>query len=292
LWDVEREERLMGFILLGHGGLDVDPEVTPKEMEYVAIPQGTTLQFYADSGQGLVYGSYRLDIWEQLQAPWPTLDSSRVTYNLTLHSAGELWDEELKNNPQFGGHTLVRAGISGVPDPLRMCTGTPASCPTDPRAVAKGATHTCDGILGTYRGDLYWLACTSFLHSDASVTNAALQGLQDNVRMGEDPEWKPGDSDLEQVAAVNGRNVKDAGDGTILDYQLGGLLFLIGDGHDGQHSAYARFQRNAMVGTLTVHKGGILSGAGSLQVENVPPAQQGVVEAAVAAFSEKEVVFP
>lgn len=281
----------MGFILLGHGGLDVDPRVTPKEMEYVAIPQGTTIQFYADSGQGLVYGSYRLDIWEQLQAPWPALDSSRVTYNLSLYNARELWDEELQNDPQFGGHTLVRAGVDGVPDPLRMCTGTPSTCPTDPRAVAKGAKHTCDGILGTYAGDLYWLACTSFMRADASVTNAAMSGLQDNVRMGEDPDWVPSDADLEQVATVNGRNVKDAGDGAILDYQLGGFLFLIGDGHDGQHSAYARFQGDATAGKLTVHKGGILSGAGSLDVEDVAPAKQGVVEAAVAAFSEKEVIF-
>lgn len=158
----------MGYILLGHGGLDIEPLVTPADMEFVAIPEGTTLQFYADAGQGLLYGSRHLDIWDQLQTPWPALDSTRVTYNLALHHARELLPEDLWDDPQLRGHTLVRPGVDGAADPLRMCTGTAKSCPTEPRAVAAGETHTCDGVLATYHGDLHWLACTFFARADGS----------------------------------------------------------------------------------------------------------------------------
>jgi len=280
----------MGYILLGHGGLDVDPRVTPKDMEFVAIPQGTTIQFYSDSGQGLVYGSHHLDIWEQLQAPWPALDSSRVTYNLSLYNAQELWTDELKNNPSFGGHKLIRAGVDGVPDPIRMCTGTRATCPTDPRQIAAGATHECDGILATYPGDLYWLACTSFSNADKSVTDTAMGGASTDVVMGSDPDWLPDESDFNAIAEVNGRNVKDADDGDVLSYDIGGFVFLIGDGHDSGYADYAAFQEDHVAGKLTVNKGGITS-AGSLEVEGVPPAKQGIVEDAVGRFSDKKVRF-
>src|SRR6185295_19914221 len=101
----------MGYVLLGHGGLDVESGTMPDDMEWVAIPQGTTIQFYSDAGQTLVYGSQELDFFATLTKPWGALDSTNVTYNLTLHSAKELWGEELKNNPSFGGHTLIRAGV-------------------------------------------------------------------------------------------------------------------------------------------------------------------------------------
>jgi hypothetical protein len=279
----------MGYILLGHGGLDVDPKVTSKEMEFVAIPRGTTLQFYADAGQGLVYGGGDLDIWEQLQAPWPALDSSRVTYNLCLYNAQELWDEELKNDPQFGGHTLIRAGV-GVPDPLRMCSGTKATCPTDPRDVARGAAHRCDGILGTYTGDLYWLACTSFLNADKRVTDPAMGAAATGVVLGSDPDWLPEDRDYDAIAEVNRRNIKSTEDDEALDFVCGGFVFLVGNGHDEAYDNYARYQKDTVEGKVTVHKGSGFN-AGSLEVNNVPPSKQGVVEAAVERFSDKKVVF-
>jgi hypothetical protein len=283
----------MGYILLGHGDLNLDPRVTPKEMEYVAIPAGTTIQFYSDAGQGLVYGGHDLDVWEQLEAPWPALDSTRVTYNLTLYSATELWEDELKNNPQFGGHTLIRAGVGGVPDPIRLCSGTPATCPTDPRQIAAGRTHTCDGILGSYTGDLYWLACTSFrrVGADARETvAAAMGGRSTDVELGVDPEWMPEESDFEAAAEVNRVNVKAADDGDMLEYLIGAHLCLIGDGHDSRSVTHAEFQEDTVAGKLTVHKGGFTS-AGHLDFENVPLTKQGVVEGAVGRFSDKEVKF-
>lgn len=280
----------MGYILLGHGGLDLDPSATPPDMGVVAIPAGTTIQFYADTGQGLVYGSGHLDIWSQLQAPWPALDATNVTYNLTLYSATELWDDELKNDPDFGGHTLLRAGVDGLPDPIMLCSGSPDTCPTDPRQVAAGAVHGCDGILGRYSGDLYWLACTSLSNASNNESGMVLAGSSTDVVMGEDPDWLPEDADFAAIAEVNRANVKAAGDGDDLDYVIGGFVFLIGDGHDSKHEEYARFQEDIAEGTVTVNKGGAFS-AGSLEIAGVPVSKQGVVEDAVGRFSDKEIVF-
>lgn len=179
----------MGYILLGHGDLNLDASAVQGGMEYVAIPQGTTIQFYADTGQGLVYGSDDLDVWSQLNTPWPALDSTNVTYNLTLYSAHELWADELKNSPDFSGHTLLRAGVD-LPDPTLLCNGTPETCPTDPRQVATGATHTCSGILGLYSGELFWLACTSVKGPAEAqgVVQDALDGRSGQVIIGQDPD--------------------------------------------------------------------------------------------------------
>jgi hypothetical protein len=280
----------MGYIFLGHGWLEAQAGTIPAGMEIVAIPEGTTIQFYADSGQGLVYGSGELDIWEQLQAPWAPLDSTNVTYNLALGNAAELWADELQNDPGFGGHTLIRAGVDGVPDPILMCTGSPDTCPTDPRAVAAGATHTCDGILGTYSGDLYWLACTSFSGVSKDLETAALGGRSTDVVMGANPDWVPDDSDLDAIAAINRENVKATGDEESIDFVIGGWVMLIGDGHTEGYVDYASFQNDVARGSLTVNKGGAFS-AGSLDVTGVPPAKQGVVEAAIARFSDKTVNF-
>jgi hypothetical protein len=176
----------MGYVLLGHGGLDVESGTMPADMEWVAIPSGTTLQFYSDTGQTLAYASKQLDLFESMTQPWDALDSTKVTYNLTLHSAKELWPEELKNNPGFAGHTLIRAGVD-EPDPIRLCTGTRATCPTDPRQVASGATHTCSGILGKYAGEIHWLACT-VVSGDQTAVTAARGDAPPDALLGTDPD--------------------------------------------------------------------------------------------------------
>jgi hypothetical protein len=189
----------MGYVFLGHGALNIDPSVTPQDMEWVAVPQGTTIQFYADTGQTLCYNHKELDAFSQLTRHLDPVDSTHVTYNLLLYSAKELWDEELKNSPNFGGHTLIRAGIDGVPDPTRMCTGTRDTCPTDPRQIASGATHNCDGILAKFKGEMHWLACTSItkakdgkaeaLPEDVNQAVAGARGdAPKNAILGQDPD--------------------------------------------------------------------------------------------------------
>lgn len=158
----------MGFVILGQGGLDVPAKVVAEGMEFVAIPLGTTLRVLIDEGAGVTYGPAQPDLMTQLHPPWPPLDATTVTYNLCLHTAPELWDEDLRHVGALDGHELVRAGVAGTPEPLRLCTGRPDLCPTDPGQVASGDRHRCDGVLATYVGDLYWLACSSFDFDDRS----------------------------------------------------------------------------------------------------------------------------
>ncbi|RSS80784.1 hypothetical protein [Streptomyces sp. WAC06614] len=254
----------MGYVLLGHGILDLDPTVTPPDMEIVAVGPNRTIQFSSDTGQSLWYGAAELDGWGQAQAPWPPLDSSNVTYNFALHSAPEEWPEVLVNDPHFGGHQLIRPGIGDLPDPLLMCTGTRATCPTDPRQVAEGAVHHCEGVLGRedLQGDLFWLACTA-IETDAeetasyhpelgAVVDAVLDGRLTDVPLGGEPDW-PRASDQEAIARVNRANVERAYSGQSMPFRLAGSALFLGLGHDTEHTEYARIQEGSVRGGLTVH---------------------------------------
>jgi hypothetical protein len=299
----------MGVVLLGHGSLDVNPLVISPDMETVAIPQGVTIQFYCDTNQSLAYSSHQLDIWEQLQAPWPPLDSSHVTYNLVLENAVNNWKDELANDPQFGGNRVILPGLN-APDPLCMCTGNPDTCPTKPEQVANGMTHNCDGILGHLQGDLYWIACTTVVfprekpeaqpeqtaaivasQPERAAANAVIEGKPRTVFLGDDPDWVPDEVDQQTIARINGVNVQNAGDGAVLEYDLGGFAFLIGDGHNIPHVKYAaRNHQDQFTGQVKVCAGKAVTPA-RLQISGVPPYKQGIVQAAVSLFSDAVVVF-
>ncbi len=284
----------MGYVLLGHGELEVDSGAIPAGMEYVAIPAGTTIQFYSDTGQSLMYGSADLDVFAVLNKPWPALDSSRVTYNLSLRSARELWGEELKNNPSFGGHTLIRAGIDG-PDPMLMCTGTPDTCPTDPRHIPSGATHTCDGILGTYSGELFWLACTG-VEGDPTAVTAARGTAPEDVVIGQNPDVAQDDDasaailapfDADEADARNRDVLKALDDGDSTYFYQGGIAVLIGDGHS--HAALQHLGAHGYTeGTVRIKKAGAFS-KGTVYVSNSP--DQRVFAEALARISDKDVEF-
>ena len=189
----------MGYALLGHGGLELEDGGYPDGMGVVAINAGTTLQVYSDAGQAVRLGKNEYDIWGQIQAPWPAMDSKNVTYNLSL-TFNEDDDKLEKDEPGYfakalAPHTIVRAGADGIASPLLLCTGDPTTCPTDPRmitgAVAGPTEHTCDGILGTYKGELLWMACTVIVTDDAEtagVVEASLGGRPDDVFAGMDPD--------------------------------------------------------------------------------------------------------
>lgn len=169
----------MGIIFAGHGGLDV--EAAGASVEICAIPQNSTLQFYSDSGQILrVKTEDFASFWSQLTAPWPALDSTKVTYNLTLQRH-DGWVELCRSGgidpADFNGHQLVVPGFN-APDEVRLCTGTAydigaegqvisGTCPTDPRQIAVGWTHTCGALLQQYAGQqMFWIACTSVLFAE------------------------------------------------------------------------------------------------------------------------------
>ncbi|HXC82859.1 MAG TPA: hypothetical protein VNV62_13505 [Trebonia sp.] len=170
----------MGHIFLGHGGLLKSDVVNANGFETVAVPPGTTLQFYSDFGQTLMLSTKMLDLWSKLQAPWPPLDSSNVTYNLSLSTLakdmGDVYLHGFINSQEWAnGHQVHLPGID-LPEKVMLCTGQP-DCPTDPRPEHNRA-HRCGGILAQFTGDLFWLACTSFgsLTPDTAAVLLAARG--------------------------------------------------------------------------------------------------------------------
>jgi hypothetical protein len=209
----------MGIIFAGHGGLDV--EAAGAGVEICAIPQGTTMQFYSDSGQALrIRTETFADLWTQLTAPWPALDATKVTYNLTLQrheSWVELCQAGTIDAADFNGHQLYVPGFN-APDEVRLCTGTAyqlgdqgevisGTCPTDPRQIAVGWTHTCGGLLEQYAGqELFWIACTSVLFADegSPEEQAVLGAVGDRnavIALGTDPDQEKLTGTVSEVLA-------------------------------------------------------------------------------------------
>lgn len=183
----------MGTIIFGHGGLS---PIKAKDMEWVAIPADTTLQFYADAGQTLMTGQ---PTWANyaanLEAPWPALDSTRVTYNLSLSALNAQEQHEIDVLGADFPHTIVMIGRDLTS--AQLCTGDSKTCPSDPRMITGQVPgpreHGCDGLLATYKGhELHWIACTGISKSFGSevqgVVDAARGDAPASVVHGADPD--------------------------------------------------------------------------------------------------------
>ena len=167
-------------------------------MGVVAIDAGTTLQVYTDTGQAVRLGKNEYDIWGQIQAPWPAMDSTKVTYNLSLtfnEDDDKLERRNRATSPSPRGAHGRACWCRQHRQPLLLCTGDPTTCPTDPRmitgAVPGPTEHTCDGILGTYKGEFLWMACTVVVTDDEEtedVVEAAVGVAADDVIAGLDPD--------------------------------------------------------------------------------------------------------
>lgn len=236
----------MSYFFLGHGSLSVDPTVTPPEMEYVAIPHGTTIQFYVDTGQLIYITEDDLSSWDTRRVPWPALDSSRVTYNLALHHhAGWAHRPETK----IEHLDLIRPNRGD--GPLLMCTGTPETCPTDPRQIAQGAKHDCEGILAKYQGELHWAACLELEGAARETKKMVLDGKLKNVNPSRfHPDLTLHEQDIQAIRQLNAQNLANAADFQPLKFLFQNRhledyrpesLFLIGDGHDYEHEQYLTY---------------------------------------------------
>ncbi|MFF4935071.1 hypothetical protein ACFY2H_40440 [Streptomyces griseofuscus] len=284
----------MGYVLMGHGGMEIDRYHTSPDMETVAIPQGTRIQFYADAGQMIGYCSQQLDIWERLQAPWPPLDSSHVTYNLVLSNAEEKLADNLMNNPQFGGNEILLPGRN-CPDPVHLCNGTPETCPTKPEQVAEGMTHHCDGILGILYGDLYWLACTSFSGITAETRPAVEATMGDRVRsvlLGENPDAAVSEAELHYIEQMNLTSLSYIDSEEVLPYVLAGPVILIGIGHGPflEERLLWDYSGDTFHGQMRVLKGD--GYPDWFDIYGVPQHKQGIVQAAIRRISMgADVVF-
>ncbi|HVK26434.1 MAG TPA: hypothetical protein VM677_34220 [Actinokineospora sp.] len=166
----------------------MDPESDHRYNEgmgIVAIPPGTTLQFYSDAGQTLRIGNIE-QAFGQLEAPWPVLTSENVTYNLSLTAETEATMTEWARVTADSVHELHTPGKGGLSDPLLLCDGTTDTCPTDPR---DNAAHGCTGLLGLYTGELHWLACTGMVDpADQAVADIALGDGPSSVFLNNDPD--------------------------------------------------------------------------------------------------------
>ena len=169
----------MGVVLFGHGGLNTDGGPFKPKMEWVGVPQGTTIQFYGDTGQLLKTGQDGLTVWGELGAPWGAIDHTGVTYNYALKYGPEF--DYLLKHPSFQGHTVVRAGQDGLTDPIFLCTGDPGGqCPQNPNDIKAGKIHRCNGILAKYSGDLYWLACSDVRNAQGVTPPEVIAAMGDS----------------------------------------------------------------------------------------------------------------
>lgn len=160
----------MAHLFIGHGALAPAGFTYTEGMGIVAVPPGTTLQFYTDAGQAIRFGDIT-EAFAQLQAPWPALTSENVTYNLCLTPQDDPVADKWVKVTAGSGHELHSPGRDGQPRLIVLCNGTTATCPTDPR---QNRAHNCTGLLGRYTGELHWLACTRMMApEDQAVADVA-----------------------------------------------------------------------------------------------------------------------
>ncbi len=101
--------------------------------------------------------------------------------------------------------------------------------------------------------------------------------------------WHPTDSDYDEISRINGENVKEADDGDALPIHVGGVVMLIGAGHEATRVNYVQRQQDYEQGTVTVKKAGPFS-KGTLATKGIS-AKKDLVTTLVAEFSDKKVVF-
>ncbi|RSS79754.1 hypothetical protein [Streptomyces sp. WAC06614] len=241
----------MSYILLGHGDLLVHRGAPPCSGESIVVPRGTTIQLYTDGGQGLVIGPDELDVWSQVFCA-AAVDAGTGLHNLVLHGGDDLANDQLASDLERGGHTLIRPGVDGMPDPIRLCTGTPRTCPPPVDPFGEEVTHDCGGLLGLLgrlpgpQGVVHWLECASITDTRRPVTTP--ERAEQRTHVAWDPNWVPDEAAQRAIARVNRRIVRAASDRTIVNFVIGGSAFLIGDSrlpdpfscHHPMHAYYVR----------------------------------------------------
>lgn len=100
--------------------------------------------------------------------------------------------------------------------------------------------------------------------------------------------WHPTDSDYDEISKVNGANVKAADDGVELPIFVGGVVLLIGSGHEDVRVAYVKRQQDVEQGTVAVKKGGAFS-KGSFVAKGIS-AKPDLVTRLVTEFSDKRIL--
>jgi hypothetical protein len=156
-------------------------------------------------------------------------------------------------------------------------------------------THKCGGILDAGAGyDIFWVACSGFaVDQDALDAIGLPEGLPSQVTAttaGPGRDWTPNDAMLDRISALNAEKVKDAADGASLPIKAGGVLVLIGEGHEADPANYVRRQGDFSEGTIKVAKGGAFS-KGGIKVSGISGGSRDLVKMSIGLFSDKKVTF-
>jgi hypothetical protein len=158
-------------------------------------------------------------------------------------------------------------------------------------------SHDCTGIFGKAvlgGNDIVWLSCSGFVANQDDLDALGLsEGLPSTVTAathGPGADWNPADKDLDRIATLNAKKVKDTPDGESTGIRVGGVLVLIGSDHEANEENYVKRQGNFTEGELTVKKGGAFS-KGSVTITGIGSGAQSVVKDAIESFSDKKVAF-
>ncbi|MDE3205256.1 MAG: hypothetical protein KGQ66_13700 [Acidobacteriota bacterium] len=302
-------------VIVGHGGFDPGDKM-------ILVPNDTTVTFYSDAGTdlGLPFkpiGDYNGEWVEGVNAAFDydkikdIIESGYRSQNVVL--AGGVV-ENFSLDPLGAGSAEVarridwwgeQAVVPTAGEDLRLCTD-PDNCPRpelrvlmqkyldtggqEGRLVEEDEfEHKCKGLLATYAGyDIHWVSCTGFT-GDMSSLDGAIPDVDTTLSDATDIAWSPDDAAIDLAEAKNQANVKDLDDKASVDLEVGGVLVLIGDGHDEKALQYVRRQKDYEGGTLTVKRS--LFGAGSVVIEGVSSGKQSLIEMSIGKFSDKSVKF-
>lgn len=159
--------------------------------------------------------------------------------------------------------------------------------------------HHCEGILGAKWGqgkELWWVSCSGFAVDEDTIrdifgdeSGGELPGVIGTETVGPAAEIAPDDAALDAVTNLNRDNVKATEDGEVISVLSGGVLTLIGTGHEADWLSYVRRQGDFEEGSLKVKKGGAFS-KGKVTVKGIS-GKQSLVKTMVESFSDKSVEF-
>jgi hypothetical protein len=302
-------------VIVGHGGFSPDGK-------WVLVPNNTSVTFYSDAGStlgmpfkatgpigaGWVEGVNCDFDFDKVKA---VLDQGFKSQNVVLNGGVV---ENFSVQPLGAGSSAIAKKVdwwgetAEVPESgedLKLCTD-PDNCPgpklrdemqkyldtngAEGRLVAEEEyDHKCKGLLNKWAGyEIHWISCTGFT-GDMSALQGAVPSQDSAMGQVAMSSWTPNDADLDKVVQKNETNVKAMDDKSSVDLEVGGVLVLVGSGHEDDPVAYVKRQGDHEKGTLTVKRSPF--GAGTVVVKGISPKKRELITMSIEKFSDKSVKF-
>lgn len=302
-------------VIVGHGGFSPGGKM-------VLVPNNTSVTFYSDAGTNLgmpfkATGPYNGGWVEGVNCDFDydkvkaVIDAGYKSENVVLNGGvvenfsvqqlGAGSAEIAKKIDWWGEKAIVPE--SG--EDLQLCTD-PDNCPgpklrdemqkyldtngAQGRLVEESEyDHKCKGLLAKWAGyEILWVSCTGFT-GDMSALQGAVPSSDDKMADLADSHWTPKDADLDKVVETNQANVKAMDDKSSVNIEVGGVLVLVGGGHEADPESYVKRQGDHEKGTLTVKRSPF--GAGNVVIKGISPSKQQLIKMSIEKFSDKTVKF-